>query len=286
MRVLCGLAALFLTTSLPLWSERLPSIATWNLQNLLLLNRYEDGRFRLDYPMPEARKASIRKLIIEASPDLLFLQEVGSMAFLLELQLDLAASGLHYPHAAFSGFPDARTGLAFLSRFPEETVIFHEPGSPGDAASLKRGIQEVVISIGSTRIRFFHVHLKSRYSSDSGDPDARLPRQVEIASLAAFLARQQDAFPASPMVVLGDFNTPFGDPLMAPLLLDWSPLPAIAVDGSSWTYQHRKSGTRERLDGFWIPRNGPAFLSPLPVIPVASTPSDHRLVQAALFFQD
>jgi endonuclease/exonuclease/phosphatase family metal-dependent hydrolase len=262
-------------------------VATWNLQNLLLADRYEEGRFRPDYPMPERRKRAIRGVILEARPAILFLQELGAPAFLKELQLDLAASGLEYPYQGFSIDPDSRTGLAFLSVYPPRESLFHSPvpleGSPGH---MRRGIQEVAFFIGSSIYRFFHVHLKSRYSKDPSDPEARRLRAPELKTLGRFLNAQMALRPGAALVLVGDFNTALSDPLLAPLKSSWAFVPAKDSDGGRWTYQHLKSGKREQLDGFWLPRDFPAALKPARVLPEGEAPSDHRLVLAPFNFHN
>lgn len=254
-----------------------PSVATWNLRNLSAVDRFEEGRYRFDYPMPEARKQAIRRLLLEVRPSLLFLQEVGSAGFLEELRLDLAAEGLSFPHSAFSAEPGSRTGLAVLSRLPLQEVIFHHPVAGDSGSPLKRGIQEVAVRLGPALFRFFHVHLKSRYSTDPRDPDAASERRAGILSLADFLQFQTTLRPASRLVLLGDFNTPFHDPLLDPLRQLWQPLPAADANGQSWTYFHFRSESRECLDGFWIPRSTPPPLPPL-ILPQEDCPSDHRLL--------
>jgi exonuclease III len=261
-------------------------VATWNVQNYLLRNRYEEGRFRFEYPMPEQRKTAIRLQILEARPDIIFLQELGSSAYLKELQMDLAAMGLVYPHAAFSAIPDASSGLAVLSLLPLKEQLFHYPvAGDGLENALKRGIQEVAVAVNGTTYRCFHVHLKSRYSTEPGDPESKAIRKVEITALAAFMDRQLNAQRQDRLIVLGDFNALFDDPILGPLGKNWAPLPAFDLQGLSWTYHHRKSGARECLDGFWIPRLLTPSLQPGIIRPAYHPPSDHRLVMAPLFFE-
>ncbi len=245
-------------------------IGCWNLQNFLVGNRFENGRFLYKYPMPESRKSDIRMMICRQDPDILFLQEIGSYGFLLELQRDLMASGLHFPFYHFSGFPDARSGLAVLSKIPTLEVVFHD-------LSLRRGVQEVRLRVDAETFRFFHVHLKSRFSEDPSDPQATRFREQEIRILAASLQRFLQTDSCSSLLLLGDFNTPFDDPLLLPLHRSWSPVPLADQKGNPNTYFHH-SGKVERLDGFWIPATSPlrpaGSLLPLP----DRSPSDHRFL--------
>jgi len=257
-------------------------VGTWNLQNYLLQIRFPEGRFRPAYPMPEAQKKQIRHVILESRPDVLFLQELGSSAFLKELQLDLAASGLSYPYAAFSAAPGARSGLAVLSLFPPDEVVFHDPIPLPNDAVLPRGIQEVRFTLANLPLRFFHLHLKSRYSADPNDPDSRALRTAGFQALRQFLDRFLSVDLNAALILVGDFNTPLDDPLLHAIQPRWQRLPVADATGQAWTYLHRKSGSREVLDAFWLsPAAAPMFF-PVTLLPadLSAAPSDHRLVLA------
>ena len=47
-------------------------IATYNLNNYLVTDRFVDGRWRPSYPKPEREKAIIRQIIKDVSPDVPF----------------------------------------------------------------------------------------------------------------------------------------------------------------------------------------------------------------------
>lgn len=246
-------------------------IATWNLQNYLVQNRFEDGKFRLSYPMPESRKRKIRDLILAENPDVLFLQELGDERFLLELQLDLSARGLVYPYYQFSGFDEARSGLAWLARFPPKEAVFHD-------LSMRRGVQEIRFQSQSGTVRFFHVHLKSRYSEDPDDRYAHKLRKLEIALLANALDALRSVDPDSQFVIVGDFNTPFQDPLLDALKTNWMPVEATDRLGNPHTYFHR-SGSADVLDGFWVPCASTLAGTSGRILPLPQLcPSDHRCV--------
>jgi len=222
--------------------------------------------------MPEDRKSRIRKLILSEQPDILFLQELGSEAFLLELQLDLQAEGLEYPYFQFSGKPDSRSGLGFLAQIAPIECIFHN-------LSLKRGLQELRFELSDSLYRFFHVHLKSRYTDNPDDPKSSLVREQEIGDLGSFVRSICSVDESSRVIITGDFNTPFDDPLLISLRDYFSPIPSSDQNGDPNTYFH-KSGSTEILDGFWVPSvsvslsNMPSRVLPSP----DSCPSDHRMV--------
>ena len=270
-RLILFLSLFFLTIGIEGFGKTW-KVATWNLQNYLVQNRYEDGQFRFSYPMPEDRKRRIRMLILLEQPDILFLQELGNEAFLLELQMDLKAEGLEYPFFQFSGKPDSRSGLGFLSRTAPVECIFHN-------LSLKRGLQELRFELSDSQYRFFHVHLKSQYTDNPDDPKSSLVREQEIVELGSFVRSVCSADESSRMIITGDFNTPFDDPLLISLRDYFLPIPSFDQNGNPNTYFH-KSGSKEILDGFWVPSvsvslsNTASRVLPSP----DSCPSDHRMV--------
>src|SRR5215471_2417144 len=78
----------------------------------------------LDAPAPgrpaksAAAKAKVRDSIRALKPDVLALQEMGSLSALLELRDSLNAEGLVFPYWEHVGGFDTNTHLAILSRFP------------------------------------------------------------------------------------------------------------------------------------------------------------------------
>jgi endonuclease/exonuclease/phosphatase family metal-dependent hydrolase len=257
-------------------------IASWNIRNYLLQNRWEHGRFRFDYPKPEREKAQLRRLLLQVRPDVLLLQEIGSAALLDELADDLAASGLDYPHRHVGVAPDARGGLGLLARIPPREVLFLDPVGSAGAARIRRGVQEAVFALEGARLRVFNVHLKSRYTSDPADPESRAFRTAELAALEALLgARLALRKEAESLLVAGDFNTPFDDAMLGALARDWAPVRVVDAAGEDWTYWHQRSDSRERIDGFWQPRAAPAHCFGVGLFPLAADRpggSDHRMV--------
>ena len=71
-------------------------VATYNLNNYLIMDRIVDGRWRPAYPKPESEKTSIRQVIKRTYADILLLQEIGSLALLEELRDDLALEGIDF----------------------------------------------------------------------------------------------------------------------------------------------------------------------------------------------
>lgn len=255
-------------------------LATWNLENYLLQNRWEHGAFRFNYPKPEAEKAALRRLLLELRPDILLVQEIGSEALLAELQEDLAALGLAYPYAHVAILPDGRSGLGLLAMRPPTELLVLDPRGPG-GAHLLRGIQEMVFHDRGQRLRLFHVHLKSRYTTDPADPQSVAFRRRELALLRTVLAQRLSlAGPDDRFLLAGDFNCPFAGELLDDLRRSWHALPVVDAGGAAWTYHYRKTGARDTIDGFWQPV-GQAGFHPVGIFPHEEEDppaSDHRLV--------
>lgn len=278
----------FLPAVLPVPASGELSIASWNLRNYLLADRWTGEAWRFDFPKPEAEKTVLREQLLRLRPDVLFLQEIGSEAMLRELQRDLADLGLRYPHTHFGKRPERERGLAVLGRRPPAEAVFHDEvplaGMPGEV--LRRGLQ--VIRLQGEEggpILCFHVHLKSRYTSDPEDPQSRRRREAEIATVAAFVERRLAfAPPQCRFLIVGDFNTPFGDELFARLREAspaWGPVDVRDGSGEEWTYHHRKSDRFSRIDGFWTPERDRDLFAGIGLFPEGRPEpagSDHRMV--------
>lgn len=257
-------------------------LATWNVRNYLLQNRWEGGKYRFDYPKPEAEKAVLRRTLLEVRPEVLFLQEIGSAAMLAELREDLAAGGLDYRFSHFSSLPEARSGLAVLSMLPLREVMLLDPVDAAGARATQRGIQQVLLEYRGLLLNAFNVHLKSRYTSDPADPDSREFRAAELAAVDSLLRRQLAAGRRDETLLLvGDFNSPFASPMLDGLRESLVPLPVADSSGAAWTYHYFKAQSFELLDGFWTTPGRAGAFSPGGLFPAKTgraNASDHRLV--------
>ena len=82
-------------------------MATYNIENYVSTNRMTEAGYRKDYPKPESEKRALRTVMRALDADVLVLQEMGPRAYLDELQRDLKAEGLDYPHVALAEAADA-----------------------------------------------------------------------------------------------------------------------------------------------------------------------------------
>jgi hypothetical protein len=87
-------------------------VATYNVEN------YLDDTAPRCCVKSAASKAKVCECIRALRPDVLALQEIGSVAALLELRAALQAEGLDFPHWEHVIGSDANVHVAILSRFP------------------------------------------------------------------------------------------------------------------------------------------------------------------------
>lgn len=266
-------------------------IATYNLRNYLAMDRLVDGRFRLEYPKPEAEKAVVRATILSSAPDILALQEIGSRAELEELRDDLWQAGLEY-HSLFILQADddvRRIGALWNDRVSVNPVshddlsfeLFDEP------MLVKRGMLELEVKIGEgMSLSLFVLHLKSKYTSDKRDPKSKLRRTKE-----AHAARERilDLYPdpaGKPFLIVGDLNdNRNSSPVRRFLIRGDLQISQIldARDGSNliWTHYYKKGGEYSLLDYMLAsPGFTNAFKTHSEIVdwPEYYEGSDHRLV--------
>ena len=78
------------------------------------------------YPKPKREKTIIRQIIKEVSPDVLVLQEMGSIAFLEELRADMALEGTHYEYLVHMHGADQYRFLAIPSKRLPKNLLKHK----------------------------------------------------------------------------------------------------------------------------------------------------------------
>ncbi len=286
LRFLC--AGIFICQTIAAESLR---VATYNLNNYLVMDRHVGTGWRPDYPKPENEKHIIRQVIKQAAPDILALQEIGSVSFLEELRADLAMEGVDYPYAFHLEAYDKNRQIALLSNLNPQNVVKHTDLDfkyNGRREPVKRGMLEVAfVQPNGATFKLFLVHLKSQYTKDKTDPEARLRRTREAEAcrdriIERTFGLKQDAF-----MIFGDFND---HPSSAPLrrfykrgsLKIASLLPATDSRDELWTYYYQKEATYSLFDVIlfsegisnWI-RAGSGTIVDMPGMLAGS---DHRMV--------
>jgi endonuclease/exonuclease/phosphatase family metal-dependent hydrolase len=196
-----GLLLLLLVWAVPGRSESF-RVATYNLEGYLEIATQTRAA------KSEPSKAKVRESIRALKPDVLAVQEMGSVQALLELQDSLKAEGLDLPHWEHVGGFDTNIQVAILSRFPFPARRSHTNDNfllGGRRFRVSRGFGEVDIQV-STNYSFtlLVAHLKSKRAVPQADEadlrleEAKLLREKIDARLATD--------PAANLVVLGDFN--------------------------------------------------------------------------------
>ncbi len=257
-------------------------IATYNLENYGEANRLTGEGYREDYPKPEAAKAALRRVMREVAADIWVLQEVGSAAHLNELRRDLAAEGLAYEQALVVEAADEARHVAVLARGRGITVLAH-PTVPAASpwGRVKRGLVEVQIAGADGALHLFGFHLKSRWTAEAGDPEAKRQREAEAEGVRAWILREAGVHP---WALLGDANDAWRSrPLRAWQKQGTTPLsrllPAVDDRGTEWTYWWRREGLYQRVDYVLVSVNlaqpGRAWL---PAESGVGQASDHRPV--------
>ena len=272
-------------------------VATYNLQNYLAMDRRVDGVFRPAYPKPEAEKAALRAVIREVRADVLALQEIGPRPYLEELRQDLEAEGLDYPWATLLEAADETRHLAVLSRFPpvdDRSTAELSFRYFGESETVKRGLVELVFETGGQTWSVFVVHLKSRFTDRSDDPESGIRRVGEARAIRdAMLERHPD--PAtSAFILMGDLNDTRASRTLAAflqrgktqILVD---IPAINLWGQTWTHHYAKEEVYSRSDYLLVsPGMVPRVAGERAVVvesESAGLASDHRLVYLDLIFE-
>ena len=189
---------------------------SYNVKNYLTMSRFVDGE-RRDRRKPPREVETLVRIILEARPDVLGICEIGSREDLAELQGKLAEAGLPLKHSEYAAGADDTRRLALLSRHP--ILATNSQGADGSLTynsvdadnrpkefAMQRGILDATIGIGSQRIRFLGVHLKSKREIPEGHQD--LMRRHEAYLLRKHADRIIEQDPEALLCVYGDLNDP------------------------------------------------------------------------------
>jgi endonuclease/exonuclease/phosphatase family metal-dependent hydrolase len=236
-------------------------LATYNLNNYLVMDRHVGAEWRPSYPKPEADKTIIRQVIKQALPDILAVQEIGTLPFLEELRADLAQQGVHYPYAIHLAGVDQVRHLAVLSKLAPEAVVKHNDLDfkyQNGRKRVKRGMLELSFkrSDGSV-FKLFVVHLKSRWTNVKADPESQQRRSREAEACRNRIIERSYDLGVTDFMIVGDFND---HPTSATLRRFYRKgdfdigalLPASDSRGEQWTYFYHKQVVYSLVDGFVV----------------------------------
>jgi endonuclease/exonuclease/phosphatase family metal-dependent hydrolase len=234
-------------------------VATYNLNNYLVMDRHVGARWRPSYPKPESEKSIVRQIVQDVSPDILVLQEMGPLEFLEELRSDLERDGVHYNYAVHMRGADKDRHVAVLSKLPPAEVVKHKDLDFKyfeDRELVKRGMLELSFDLGEgDTFQIFALHLKSRYTDNKQDPDSELRRVREAEACRNRIVERTYDRGKDKFLITGDFNDQPASATMRRFYrrgdLDIGGLvPAVDSRGELWTYFYEKESSYEAIDGF------------------------------------
>lgn len=231
------------------------TILSWNLCNYNLCDRMVDGRFRQGYPKPEHEKEAIRRVILRLRPHVWLVQEIGGIPFMRELADDLRKEGLDYPYLYVEPGSDPDRMLGVFSLVPfrippsgdgPETVC-------GPLPDVKRGLLRVVLDVGGRELILASFHLKSRYTTDPGDPNGARQRETEARRIRDALACDATRHPDAAVLAMGDLNdyatsAPYQRFVLRNRSELFRELPVSDSVGEQWTYKNLKKRVYEQVD--------------------------------------
>lgn len=270
-------------------------IATYNLDNYLVMDRHVGARWRPAYPKPENEKQIVRQVIQEVDPDILVLQEMGTVDFLEELRSDLSNEGQHYSYAIHMAGIDPDRHLAVLSKLPPKDVVKHKDLNFKyfeGRKKVKRGMLETTFKLeDGCDFTVFAVHLKSRYEETKEDRLSAMRRTREAEACRNRIIERTRDQGRMHYLLAGDYNDHPNSAAMRRFyskgkLQIGSLVPATDSRGEVWTYYYEKEARYELVDGFIASREI------LPHVKTGSgriagfagvmTASDHRMVYVDL----
>lgn len=177
-------------------------VATYNLNN------YLDAPTQTRRAKSEESKAKVRESILAIKPDVVALEEVGTVSALQELRGSLKNQGLDFPNwECVSGF-DTNIHIAILSKFPFTSVRPQTNDSfllNGKRFRVSRGFAFVDVQVNTNySFTLIAAHLKSKRPIPAAD-------EAELRHEEAKVLREkiEEVFAANPnvnLVVLGDLN--------------------------------------------------------------------------------
>ena len=237
-------------------------VATYNLDNYL--DQPEGTR----PAKSDAAKAKIRESIRAIQPDVIALEEMGSVTALEELRGSLKADGQDFPYWELVAGFDTNIHVAVLSRFAFTARHPHTNDSfllTGRRFRVSRGFVEVDVRVNDRyAFTLLACHLKSRRTVPEAD-EAEM-RLEEARLLRGKIDARLAANPDANLVVVGDFNDVYDSAAVKVVigsgrtkLVDTRPAerngdnqpnsnPRYFPRNVAWTYFYGKEDTYSRID--------------------------------------
>lgn len=264
--------------------------ASYNLENYFQASDFSDGKEKIS-KSPESIAAEIR-VIQDIHPDILGVCEMGPPGEFADFKARLKSAGLDFPETEYVRGPDPERHVALLSKFPisaRQSLTDVPYQMDGREERVTRGILDVTVSVGETKLRFIGVHLKSKFK-DTWENEAEL-RRNEAHLLRKHLDDVLDADAGTKLVVYGDFNDTKNEQCLKEVMgprnsgHSMRDLWLKDSDGDHWTEYWNTADIYSRIDYILVARDLlPAVDYPKSYVyrtPYWNEASDHRAVVAA-----
>src|SRR5215470_1240960 len=177
-------------------------IATYNLDN------YLDAPAGTRHAKSEESKAKVQESILAIKPDVLAVEEMGTLSALQELRGSLKTKGLDFPNWEYVCGFDTNIHVAVLSKFPFTSV---RPQTNdyfllnGKRFRVSRGFAMVSVQVNTNySFTLIAAHLKSKRAIAAADE-----AELRVEEAKVLREKIDEAFAANPnvnLVVLGDLN--------------------------------------------------------------------------------
>jgi endonuclease/exonuclease/phosphatase family metal-dependent hydrolase len=178
-------------------------VATYNVENYL-----DQPTQSRPHPKSADSKAKIRESIRAINPDVLALEEMGSVSALMEMRASLKKEGQDFPYWEFVNGWDTNIHVAVLSKLP---IVARRPHTndvfllDGRRFPVERGFAELDIRAAPHfTFTLIAAHLKSQLADTYADEAEE--RFDEAKVLRGIIDRHFEADPNAKLIVLGDLN--------------------------------------------------------------------------------
>jgi len=183
---------------------------SYNVENWLTMERYENRRAVGRKTKPAAEKNEVIRIMAASRPDVIGLCEIGTREDLKEIQRMMEDAGVKLPYLHHSTGADAVRALGLLSRHPivaNEVPPVLEYRLQGKTFGMGRGILDATVQADDGKLRFLGVHLKSKRPIPDGDQELMRVNEARLLRKHVDSIFQSD--PKAALVVYGDFNDTF-----------------------------------------------------------------------------
>jgi endonuclease/exonuclease/phosphatase family metal-dependent hydrolase len=179
----------------------------YNVENWLTMDRFVNQKPVPSAPKPDSEKQAVIKLLVNNSPDVIGLCEIGETKDLAEIQQSLKVAGLDLPHSHYSGGSDPVRHLGLLSRFPitlpaKPALIEYQ--MKGQTFAINRGILDATVQAKAQSYRLLGVHLKSKREIEGADQEEMRIHEARLLRRHVDAILNTDA--QARLIVFGDFN--------------------------------------------------------------------------------